>query len=92
MHNPGKCTRLTLFLLILLAVPRLWAQGPPFSKPMTLCRLICITMSSTSSAPWMALQRKSDSSGPAFEFKLGKPFPGWQASCHSSVGSGRPIQ
>ena len=30
MPFPGICFRLTLFVVLLLGVPRMWAQGPPY--------------------------------------------------------------
>jgi len=70
MHNPGKCTRLTLFLLILLAVPRLWAQGPPFQTddpvPVDLHHYEFYIFGAMDGTP-----AEIDSSGPAFEFNWG---------------------
>ena len=30
MRSGGKCSAMVLFALLTLAVPRLWAQGPPY--------------------------------------------------------------
>ena len=70
MPYPGNCTRLTLFLLFMLTVPRLWAQGPPFQTddpvPVDLHHYefyIFGGMDGTTA--------EIDSTGPALEFNWG---------------------
>jgi hypothetical protein len=70
MLHPGKCIRLTLFLLFLLAIPRLWAQGPPFQTddpvPVDLHHYEFYIFGVMDGTP-----AEIDSSGPAFEFNWG---------------------
>ncbi|HEY1208914.1 MAG TPA: transporter [Terracidiphilus sp.] len=70
MSYPGNYTRLTLFLLFLLAVPRLWAQGPPFQTddpvPVDLHHYEFYIFGAMDGTP-----AELDSSGPAFEFNWG---------------------
>jgi len=70
MNLHGKCARLALALICILAVPRLWAQGPPYQTddpvPVDLHHYefyIFGGMDGTSA--------EYDSTGPAFEFNWG---------------------
>lgn len=66
----GKCWRLTLCLLFLLAASKLWAQGPPFQiddpVPVDLHHYEFYIFGSTDGTP-----AETDSTGPAFEFNWG---------------------
>ena len=66
----GKCSRLTLCVLLLVAVSKLWAQGPPFQTddpvPVDLHHYEFYVFGSTDGTP-----AETDSTGPAFEFNWG---------------------
>ena len=70
MKVPWNCSRLTLFLLIMLAVPRLWAQGPPFQTddpvPVDLHHYEFYIFGAVDGTP-----AELDPVGPAFEFNWG---------------------
>jgi hypothetical protein len=66
----GKWVRMTLILFALLAVPRLWAQGPPYQTddpvPVDLHHYEFYIFGAMDSTPVI-----STSAGPAFEFNWG---------------------
>ena len=66
----GKCSRLMLLLLLLLAASRLWAQGPPYQTddpvPVDLHHYEFYTFGAVDGTP-----AEIDSIGPAFEFNWG---------------------
>ncbi len=66
----GKCSRLTLCLLLLLAASKLWAQGPPYQTddpvPVDLHHYEFYIFGSTDGTP-----AETDSIGPALEFNWG---------------------
>jgi hypothetical protein len=66
----GKCPRLMLCLLLLLAASKLWAQGPPFQTddpvPVDLHHYEFYIFGNTDGTP-----AETDSTGPAFEFNWG---------------------
>ena len=70
MPHPGNCFRLTLFLILLLGIPRLWAQGPPYQTddpvPVDLHHYEFYIFGSMDGTP-----AEIDSTGPAFEFNWG---------------------
>ena len=70
MPFPGICFRLTLFLLVLLGVPRLSAQGPPYQTddpvPVDLHHYEFYIFGGVDGTP-----AEIDSTGPAFEFNWG---------------------
>ncbi|MGB9408800.1 MAG: transporter [Terracidiphilus sp.] len=70
MHHTGNCIRLTLFLLFLLGVPGLWAQGPPYQTddpvPVDLHHYEFYIFGGVDGTP-----AEIDSMGPAFEFNWG---------------------
>ena len=70
MPFPGICFRLALFLLVLLGVPRLCAQGPPYQTddpvPVDLHHYEFYIFGSSDGTP-----AEIDSTGPAFEFNWG---------------------
>jgi len=70
MPHPGNCFRLTLFLILLLGIPRLWAQGPPYQTddpvPVDLPSLRVLHLRRVDGTP-----AEIDSTGPAFEFNWG---------------------
>lgn len=70
MKIPANSSRLTLFLLLILAVPRLWAQGPPFQTddpvPVDFQHYEFYIFGSVDGTPV-----ELDSAGPAFEFNWG---------------------
>jgi hypothetical protein len=89
MLHPGNCTRLTLFLLFLLAVPQLWAQGPPFQTddpvPVDLHHFEFYIFGAMDATPVEA-----DSSAPAFEFNWGA-IPRVQLHAVLPLGSIHPL-
>ena len=70
MPHPGNCFRLTLFLILLLGIPRLWAQGPPYQTddpvPVDLHHYEFYIFGGVDGTP-----AEIDSTGPAFEFNWG---------------------
>jgi hypothetical protein len=70
MPHPGNCFRLTLFLILQLGIPRLWAQGPPYQTddpvPVDLHHYEFYIFGSMDGTP-----AEIDSTGPAFEFNWG---------------------
>jgi len=66
----GKCSRLMLSLLLMLAASTLWAQGPPFQTddpvPVDLHHYEFYIFGSVDGTP-----AEIDSTGPAFEFNWG---------------------
>jgi hypothetical protein len=70
MKVPGNWSRLVLCLLCILAVPRLWAQGPPFQTddpvPVDLHHYEFYIFGGMDGTPV-----EIDSTGPAFEFNWG---------------------
>ena len=66
----GKCSRLALFLLFLLAASKLWAQGPPYQTddpvPVDLHHYEFYIFGGVDGTP-----AEIDSTGPAFEFNWG---------------------
>jgi hypothetical protein len=66
----SKCWRLVLCLLLLLAVPKLWAQGPPFQTddpvPVDLHHYEFYVFGNADGTP-----AEVDSTGPAVEFNWG---------------------
>ncbi len=66
----GKCSRLTLCLLLMLSVSKIWAQGPPFQTddpvPVDLHHYEFYVFGNTDGTP-----AETDSTGPAFEFNWG---------------------
>jgi hypothetical protein len=70
MPFPGYCFRLTLYLFLLLGLPRLWAQGPPYQTddpvPVDLHHYEFYIFGSVDGTP-----AEIDSTGPAFEFNWG---------------------
>jgi hypothetical protein len=70
MPFPGMCFRLTLFLPLLLGLPRLWAQGPPYQTddpvPVDLHHYEFYIFGSVDGTP-----AEIDSTGPALEFNWG---------------------
>ena len=70
MPHPGNCFRLTLFLILLLGIPRLWAQGPPYQTddpvPVDLHHYEFYIFGGMDGTP-----AEIDSTGPAFEFNWG---------------------
>ena len=70
MPHPGNCFRLTLFLILLLGIPRLCAQWPPYHThdpvPVYLHHYEFYIFGSMDGTP-----AEIDSTGPAFEFNWG---------------------
>ena len=70
MRASGMCWRLALCLLLALAAPRLWAQGPPYQTddpvPVDLHHYEFYIFGSADGTP-----AEMDSEGPAFEFNWG---------------------
>lgn len=70
MRVSSRCTRVLLFLLLALAAPRLWAQGPPFQiddpVPVDFQHYEFYIFGSVDGTPV-----EVDSTGPAFEFNWG---------------------
>jgi hypothetical protein len=70
MKVPGKCSALVLYLLVLLAAPRLWAQGPPFQTddpvPVDLHHYEFYIFGAMDGTP-----AELDFTGPALEFNWG---------------------
>ncbi|MGA3012021.1 MAG: transporter [Terracidiphilus sp.] len=70
MPFPGICFRLILFLLVLLSVPGVWAQGPPYQTddpvPVDLHHYEFYMFGGVDGTP-----AEIDSTGPAFEFNWG---------------------
>ena len=66
----SKCVRLSLGLLLFLAMPKLWAQGPPYQTddpvPVDLHHYEFYIFGSTDGTP-----AETDATGPAFEFNWG---------------------
>ena len=66
----ARYSKRTLFLLLVLAVPKLWAQGPPYQTddpvPVDLHHYEFYIFGSTDGTP-----AEIDSTGPAFEFNWG---------------------
>jgi hypothetical protein len=65
-----RCLRFALFFLLVLAAPKLWAQGPPYQTddpvPVDLHHYEFYTFSSADGTP-----AEMDATGPAFEFNWG---------------------
>jgi hypothetical protein len=70
MNRSNECLGLVLFLALMLAVPSLWAQGPPFQTddpvPVDLHHYEFYIFGGVDGTP-----AELDSTGPAFEFNWG---------------------
>jgi hypothetical protein len=70
MRDPYNCFKPALALLVLFAVPRLWAQGPPYQTddpvPVDLHHYEFYVFGGADGTP-----AEMDSAGPAFEFNWG---------------------
>jgi hypothetical protein len=66
----SNCSKLALFLLVMLAAPKLWAQGPPFQTddptPVDLGHYEAYVFGGVDGTP-----AEIDPAGPAFEFNWG---------------------
>ena len=89
MKVPGNCLGLAALLLCFLAVPRLWAQGPPYQTddpvPVDLHHYEFYIFGTMDGTP-----KEVDSTGPGFEFNWGA-IPRVQIHAVLPIGTVAPM-